>query len=195
MGIEIQDGTGKGYKVAVSEDGELQVTAINESEEHRAAVHGEAYYANTTDTANTLTQTATGGAMLYLRNNSSTKLLVVEKVLTSSNVAGGTVLWEINKTLGTIADHNTHVPVNSNASSGRVADALCYSWAETNDGLGGLTGGTKIKTFITGAGFTVHPIDGAIILGKNDSITVSYTRASACEFETGIRFYFDSFEG
>jgi len=198
MGFRLMDGTGKSFAAKISSDNALLTTAVTESEEHRKAiVEGQAYFANTTDTADTLTQTANGGAMLYLRNDSATSNLIIEKVLTSSNGAGGVVKWIKNPTLGTIGSNNTHTPVNTNFSAGAAADVTCFNWNETGDGMQGLSAGTILKTFITNAGFTIHPIDGAVILGKGDAMQVNYNAsgASTPEFEAGIRFYFDELEG
>jgi hypothetical protein len=188
----IEDGTGSGgFKAKVDERNELHVTSSTKTKEHEISQDdGLAFFANTADTADTLTATATGGAMLYLKNTSATKKLTVEKILTSADTAGGVVKWMKNVVVGSISDNNIHTPVNNNFASGFTAEALCYSWDESNDGLGGLTGGTILKTFITGAGFTVHPLDGSIILGLNDSITVYYKVAGGGEFEAGIRFYY-----
>jgi len=188
----IKDGTGKGYLAKVNSDKEIAVRANSSPEESIISREkGDAYFANTTDTADTLTMTATGGVMLYLQNTSRTKTMVLEKILTSATTAGGVVKWTKNMTVTTITNHNTHVPVNLNFKSGNTADATCYSWNETGDGMTTFTVGTVIKTFITGAGFTAHPIDGAIILGFNDSITINYKPVSGTpEFECGIRFHY-----
>lgn len=179
-----------GNVAKVDADQALLVRAITQTEEHfTSAKTEESYFANTTNAANTLTTTATGGGVLFLRNNSSTKLMVIEKVLSSADTAGGVVVWKKNVTVGTIGNNNVHIPVNLNFGSTKEADALCYNWDEVGDGMTGITNGEVVKTFITGVGFTIHPIDGTIIMEKNSNILIEYIGAG--EFECGIRFYYE----
>ena len=193
MSIIIKDGTGSGRSAHVNRINRLSVASISDSSEHRVSSEdGLSFFANSADTANTLTITATGGPILYLRNDSATRIIVISKILSSAAAAGGVMVWKKNVTLGSIGNNNVHVPVNLNFSSGAVADALCHTWDQVGDGMTGLTSGTIIKTFITGAGFTVHPIDDAVVLGNGDSITVEYSHASGTEFECGIRFFYEA---
>ena len=125
----IEGGTGRGYKAKANSRNQLEVRSTTVSEEHDIAlVDGQAYFANSATTANSLT-TATGNTynMLYLENNSATRILTVEKVLTSANTAGGVWVWRKNMTVGTITNANTHSPVNTNFASGNSADVVCYN--------------------------------------------------------------------
>ena len=192
MSTTIKDGS-SGFVAKVDEQLQLHVLAVNKSAEHDASERNSfTFFANTTDTANTLTATATGGAMLYVENTSGTQQLVIEKVLTSADTADGVVVWKRNNVVGTIGNNNTHAPVNLNFRSNVAAPVTCYNWDEVGDGMTGLSGGTTMKSFITGAGFTVHPIDGSIILGQGNSLTIEYKVAGGGEFECGIRMYFEA---
>lgn len=193
--MKIESGTGNGEYAKVGDGFRLFTRSHTLSVEGAASRNGDAYFANSTDTANTLT-TATGNTynILYLKNTSSTKNMIIEKVLSSADTEAGVVVWKKNMTLGSVSAENTHTPVNLNYSSGKSAEVTAYNWDETGTtGIGGLSGGTTIKSFITGVGFTVHPIDGAMVLANGDSITIQYVNGTGgnIEFECGIRFYFE----
>lgn len=192
MPDSIIDGAGGGKRVKVTDDNELLVLATTRSEEHLTSSRdGQSYFANTADTANTLTATATGGIILYLENTSSTQDIVVEKVLSSASVAGGIMVWKCNTIIGTIGNNNIHTPLNLNFGSPNTAPVICHNWDEVGDGMTGITGGAVIKSFITGIGFTEHPINGAMIIPKASNLTIEYSVAGGGEFECGIRFYLD----
>jgi hypothetical protein len=191
----LTDGTGSNIRQKVNTRNQAEIRSTNISEEHEVSnSDGRSFFANSADTANTLT-TATGNtySILFIKNTSASRNLVIEKVLSSADTAGGVIVWRKNMTEGSIGDNNTHTPVNLNFSSALSAEATVYNWDETGtSGITGLTGGTVVKTFITGVGFTVHPIDGAIVLGQGNSLTVQYINGTGgdVEFECGIRFYY-----
>lgn len=193
----IQDGTGKGTSALVNEQNELLVKAIVVSAEAIVASRdGQAYFANTTDTADTLTL-ATGNTynLLYLSNKSATKELVIQRLIVSSDTAGVVLTYIRNPVLGTVSANNIHEPVNNNFSSGNKANALCHNWDETGTvGIGGLTGGTIIEATILPVGATEIRIDGSLVLEQGNSILIHIDNNTGgdAEVECGIRFYFDN---
>lgn len=196
MEFTIKDGTGNAYEAKVTPKNRLKVLATTQTEEHSASLEDElAFFLNITATADTLT-TATGNTynVLFLQNDSPTGNVVIEKVLASADASGGVMGWIRNPDVGTVGANNDATPVNLNFSSGKDADATCYVWDESGTtGITGITDGTKVKTFIIGAGFTAFPIDGALILGQGDKFLIYFTNTTggAVEFECGIRFYVD----
>jgi len=195
----IQDGTGRGFTMAVNAANEGVVKAISATIEHLISSRdSQAYYANTTDTADTLTL-ATGNTynMLYLENLSGTKDLVIEKITLSVDTANVVAILKRNMTLGTAGANNVHTPRNSNFSSGNIANTLCHNWDETGTaGVTGLTGGSTMTTHILPAGEFIDPVDGFIILQQGNSLTVQLTNGTGgnVEAEVGVRFYFDRTE-
>lgn len=193
------DGTGTGKRAKININNKLDVAATTHSEEHDIAVtEAQAYFANTADTADTLTL-ATGNTynLLYIKNTSTTKLLIVEKIIASFDTAGIVFKFIKNHTLGTASANNAHEPVNVNFASNNTADCVAHNWDETGtSGIGGLTGGTTIKTFNLVAGPTFFPVDGFMVLGPNNAITLTATNNTGgnVEGECGIRFYYDSEE-
>lgn len=194
--VQILDGTGKAFSAQVNSKNKLVVTATSHSDEHESSeVDGQAYFANTTDTADTLTL-ADGNTynLLFLRNLSSTKILVVQKIDFSASAAGLVFNVQKNMVLGAVSNNNVHIPVNVNFSSGNAADVLCHNWNEVGTaGIGGLTVGTRIKSFILPSGPFIIPVDGFMVLGQNDSLTLIAVNGTGgpVEAEAGIRFYFD----
>lgn len=192
----ILSGTGNGRRAKVNRRNELDVLAFTISEEARISqLDGQSFFLPITDTADTLTL-ATGNTynILYLKNTSS-RNIIVEKVLSSSDTAGCVMTWVKNPTLGTVGANNTATPQNLNFGSNNEAVGTFHVWDETGtSGITGLSGGTKIKTFITGVGFTIHPIDGAIIIPNGNSMLIQCTNSTGgnVEWECGVRMYYDT---
>ena len=186
---KIEDGAGNGYLSKVTKDNELVVLSSSRSEERKVSSADRlAFFANTADTANTLTGTTTGGGLLYIQNNHPTKDLTIAKVLVSTDVSGTVIKWTRNPIVGTIANNNTHVPTNLNFGSTILAQGTFYSWDEIGDGMTGFTGGTIINTFISGVGLMPLPIDGAVLLKTSNGMLLSYSGVG--EISVGVRFFY-----
>ncbi len=191
----IKDGR-TGDTAAVNEQNELLVKAIRSSIEHIVSSRdGEAYYANTADTANTLT-IATGETikMLYLENTSGTLDLVVEKISVNSDTAGVVAVYTRNAVLGAVGANDAHTPPNANFSSGKTARVVCHTWDETGTtGITGITGGVKLATHLHGDGEDTDNIDGAIVLKRGNSLVVTLVNGTGGNVEAAVvvRFYFD----
>ena len=86
----IRDGTGKGYLARVSNNNELATVSVVSTEEHAiSSGSGLAYFATTATTAKpTLTGTGSGGVVLYIQNDHTSKQLAVAKIFLSSDTAG-----------------------------------------------------------------------------------------------------------
>ncbi len=186
----IQDGSGKGFSAAVDSALKLQVSAVTSTDEHNHSHAGEAFYMNSADTADTLTATATGGYIMYLQNDDPNRLITVEDIQISAAVTAGVVRIIRNPDVGTIADNNVAVPVNENFGSAATATVTAFTWDEVNDGLGGITGGTVMETFIMPVGKETIDVAGRFILNQGDRIGVQYL-AKAGEITMGIRFFMD----
>ena len=194
--MKIEDGTGKGFLASVNDHALLGVNASGHSAEHEVSLHDQlAFYANTADTADTLTLAdATSGPMLYLANDDAETILVVEVISASASAAGSVLKVTSGPTLATIGANNTHVPVNSSFGSSKVAEVTCFNWDGTGTvGMTGLSGGKIWKTYILPVGLSTLPVEGCMILSAGDSMMISCANntGSALEFEAGIRFYMD----
>jgi len=189
-GIQIEDGKGSGNRAEVDSEGKLYVKSVSETQEsHIAHDTGRTFFLSS-GASNHVTHTATaaGGYLLYLKNNSTTHKLYVEKIMLVTGTAAESFAVMKKPTLGTISNHNVMTPVNTNFGSGNVADATAYTWNEAGNGMGGLTSGTTMLTTTPVVGATVLPIDGSILLSTNDSIGIKVF--GAAEVSAAIRFYF-----
>lgn len=186
----ICDGSGKGYKAKVNDQLELSTTARVIGNEAYQSLKENVYFANMSDTADTVTITTTGGPMMYIKNTSSTKNVIIQKYLVGAGQDGTVLKFVKNATVGTIGNENTHIPPNLNFSSTNTADVLCYIWDEVGDGMTGISGGTTCATFILALGEIALPANDAFVLGPNDSITIYATSiGTSSEFSLNTRFY------
>lgn len=187
--MRIKDGTGDNYMCRVDAQNRLTVAGSMQAEEHFiSSAKGLAYFANTADTADTLTLTGNSCDILYIKNVHASKQLVIAKVLVSADTAGAIIKWKRNPTIGTIGNNNVHQPKSLNFSSNSNPDATVYSWDEVGDGMTGITVGDTINTFIAGSGFTVFPIDSAMILERNNSLLINVKGTG--ELSVGVRMFF-----
>jgi len=172
-------------------EGRALVTSNAQTEEHFvSSSEGLAFYANTADTANTLTTTATGGPVLFLKNDHTTKQIAIQKILSSTDTAGTVLTITRNPTLGTIGNNNVHTPPNMNFGKNLTTANIgtFYNWDEVGDGMTGLSGGTILNTFVMSVGINFHPFDGSILLEQGNILM--FSAIGAGEFALGVRFYY-----
>lgn len=190
MPEKIQDGTGKGYLARVNEEHSLAIEGHVSTEEHKVSSNDKlAFFATTATVAKPfLTTTATGGHILYVENGHTTKQLVIEKILLSTDVDDIQMVWYRNPTVASIANNTTVVPANLNFSSSLAAIGTFYGWDEVGDGMTTFTDGTIVNAFMKAQGFTPFPIDGAIILERGNGLSVWVK--GAAEVCVGIRMFY-----
>lgn len=170
-----------GNVASVNSDGQLEVKSVSESElEFISEKSGQAY---------TLTSTlATGGAdveIMYLKNTSSTKNMYIDYFVGGASAAGIFTVFQTTSTPG----GTTATPKNINTSSGNAADALCYG----NAAVTGITAASATDIFFfegvsAASQFATLDLKGAIILGQNDAIAVTFS-VSATVYQT-LAFHF-----
>ena len=190
--MQINDGTGRGYSAKVSENGRVSVDADDGC--LAAAKRGELYSMTTTThaTKSTLTITATGGALMLLQNSSSSKKsLVVDSILVAGSAAGMHCSIVMNNTVGTISDAEDPLEIastNTAYPTGSSATASGYVWNETNDGIGGLTGGnTVLRTQLPAGGPIELAPSGRFVVSPGGNLSVNMRLAG--EGTAAIRFY------
>jgi len=192
--VEIRDAdTARAAKVSAS--GKLKVVSTAHTEEHAATDVGDAYFVNTATTAATLT-TATGNTynLIYLENSSSTRSLVIEKIVISTDAADIVVELVKNTTLGAVSANNAFTAVNANFSSGKAADGIFHTWNETGTvGIGGITVGTILISNTLSTGPFLFPIDGTFVLKQGNNIVIRVTNATGANVEvsSAVRFYYN----
>lgn len=186
--MQINDGTGLGYVAKVTSGNRLAVD-VDEGAK-KAAKDGALYTISTTSTKPSLTITGTGGILMHLENASgSSKSLVIDEILASTNTAGMNCTVLLNHVRGTIADE-TELDANSTNTAtahSAPAGANAWVWDEANHGIGGLTGGTRVLTVLLGIGTTSIASGSRYVVAPGGSLSIHMKTAG--EGAAAIRFY------
>jgi hypothetical protein len=167
MGLQIESGSGNGKLAKVNDDNFLITRSV--IEKHAAQVsydEGLAFTWTADDAA-----PSAGEYTLYLKNDSTTKKLVIDMLIFNST--DNDVVWKLHQVTGTAAGASVVTGTNLNLSSGQVADATARG------GAGGVTGLTSSKVLgISFGGPGMTPIrvdlDGTVVLGQNNAIALEY---------------------
>jgi hypothetical protein len=170
--VTVDDGTGNGFKAGVNSENRVLTRAMQSTyQQHISCEHEEAYMCPLCSEATpTLTVTATGGYMLYLKNASSDYDAIISRITVSTS-ALITIIVMKNPTIGSLGNETAKIPVNKNFKSGKVSEIDCYSWDEAGDGITGITGGTCAGTYQVN-GFERLLFDESICMGLNDVIAL-----------------------
>ena len=184
----IRDGRGRGYICGVNNVRRLDTSANTmpriyyESRDHNAA------WGISTPI---LSITTTGGRILWLKNTSTTKNVVVTGMRISYD--GGTTnndnvceaqVWfgsgtpSANETAGSAGQLNR--------SSTETFDIDVYYWDEVGDGMTIASGSAGLNMMVA-KGTEYFPIDGAIILGANDTFSINLKAIEAGEAAIVVR--------
>jgi len=159
----LEDGTGRGYKVKVTDENMLRVCAQTEYEiSHVSEAHGQAYI---------WTATADWGIdvnALWLRNDSLTDNLMIERIIATMAAAAVIEIWVGT---GNTAAGTAVTGVNLNRGSSNIAQATCK---HTNTNVNAGAGMTLLQTVqlpITNA----RPVTflNALILDYYDEIAIN----------------------
>jgi len=173
----IEDGTGNGYKAQVNSRNQLRTRSIRSTyHQYISCEHKQAYMAPLgTEASPTLTVTATGGYMMYLKNTSTEYDAIIARITISTSALMLITLMK-NPTIGALANETAIVPINKNFASGKVADVDLYGWDEVGDEITGITAGDCAGTYQVN-GFERMLFDESICLGLNDIIAVKAKNA------------------
>ena len=183
----------------VDAKGRLQVQSIQESLEADASRNGEAFTLATSQSpVRTITyDPSDDGPILYVRNLSQSKIMVVDG-FTATESAAGMILYLVkNPVLGTISDNVPVLPSNRNFSSTNEADVQGEVWDEAGAvGIGGLTGGEEVASFIRSIPAGTLDLKNAVRLGRLDSAYLAYQNPTggAIEASLALRFHMEDIE-
>lgn len=115
MGLQIEDGTGKGYLASVNDNNQLRVSAVTSTIEHYANHNqGRAYNLNFS-----VTPTSAGCCFLYMKNTDSEREISIEGVYIMTE-ADDYIDFKFDD-VGTPSNGTVITPVNLNTRSGNVA--------------------------------------------------------------------------
>lgn len=172
--ITIEDGKGKGYRAEVASDNKLQTSAVSIPKLASVSVDSGKAYMIATQGFISLT-TATEHGLLYLKYTGD-KTLCVFNIRTCGT---GVQKWKMYKdsTTGTLISGGAAVDVtNMNQTSGNVLSLTALKGADSST----VTNGTVIENWINNGGHSTEELQGALVLGKNDTLVLS------CETSTSI---------
>jgi len=183
----IRDGKGRGYLVGVGDANRLDVSSKVMPRIYYASREGEAWAAATPF----LTQTTTGGRMLYLKNTSTSKNMIVTKMRMSydggatnhDNVCQVQIIFGDGAPSG---NNTVGAAGNMNRSSNQTFDIDVEYWDEGGDGMTCSGGSGGIKMMIA-RGTEALEVGGAMILGSNDTMTINMKAEEVGEASVVIR--------
>lgn len=188
----IEDGVGTGYKAKIDEEHRIATLSdVAPMMYHASVKHSRAYTVNTGFFALGLT----GGRKLWLRNDSSSKHIIIEEVIVTWNGGSAShnecLFYDLygSDDIPT-ANHSAVTPVNVNVGAGDVADVTAYGWDGVGDGMTGGGNGDAIITARAAAG-GVSTYTTGLVLRHNATLGINLK----AEDEVGeaailIAFYF-----
>lgn len=173
MAQQIEDGTGTGNRVKVTNRNRLETFSITESRLADISLKTGKAFIITSDFV-ALTTTGSFNGMLYILNNSDENLFIDKVRVCGTGSAMQSMQTEFYKgsTTGTlISDANAGRAFPSNLGSTETFLGTIY--AASGDGKT-VTDGTTISQFtIHLPGHTIQEYDGALILPKGSSLTIA----------------------
>ena len=182
MALQIDDGKGRGYRAAVTNENLLQTNSVTISLDlHSNLVHQESYsilYAKT--------PTGAGDCFLYVKNNDDSDLTI--STIKFRSASAESVQVKFNDVVTTLVGTTVNTPVNRNARSGHLANITCY---DGND-ITGLSGGTVVDQLFVGTGnqTTFFSWDSCLILPKSSVLTL-YAVTGGVALNMTVSCYFE----
>lgn len=183
--MQLNDGTGSGKKAKVNDYNQLETSTVFTSELAEVSVRDGQAFAFHTDGFIDITTINTETGIIHFVNNSNSDLYMhslrtcgtqVQKIKVYKNATTGTLI-----SAATVAGKG-----NLNFTSTNTPSVTVYKGAD----LATLTDGTLIGQHINGIGHSNEPFDGALILGKGDSLSITFELAiagSVCVRAVGFR--------
>lgn len=190
MSMRIVDGTGRGYQAEVDIKNRLRTKAIVNCDCKDNSLLDAQSYEFATGAFIAPTTTAEH-AIIYLKNTSSTKRLHIHEIRNCGSVVQKWILYK-NDTGGTIiSDANAGTEINHNFSSSNVAEADV--WAASAAGKT-RSGGSWMSQHISDVGHDTISFEGALILGQNNSLTLTVQNVVSATTLSCVRVhaYFES---
>jgi hypothetical protein len=199
MGEIIQDGTGKSYGAKVDVDGRLHVDSIGTDREAYSSQAGTSFNLNTGRI--TLTNASTVNAVMYVKNNENSPLVLTNFFYQTGASTGGSGNIYVNilrnPTAGTIVSGATagEINVNRNFGSSRALDVTFYKGAT---GTTFTDGSIALESILATATQRIAVSAGAITLPKGASIGINFTTPAgntSMIVEFAIACYLETEEG
>jgi len=191
MGIQLEDGKGSGKSVQVDSSNRLTVASVSQSKIGSRSDDGQSYGINVP----LRTQTTTGGKQLYIKNTSSSLNFHILDIFVyyDGGATNFTRPMEVELYFGDAApsaNNTTGGAGNLNRTSSNTADMDVEYWDEVGDGMT-ITGGTLALSGVVGQGQSRLSVDGAIVLGKNDTVSFNFKATEIGEAGMNILGYYE----
>ena len=184
MGLQIEDGTGNGYSLAVNSDNQLLTSAVTVTKEHEVNHDdGQAYSVFASLTPAEVTGAALG-CFMYIKNTSDTDMIISEMMMWAASAETFSIKLGDE---GTAAGGTTTTPSNRNAGSGNVATGTF----QTGTDITGLSGGNTVFGFTKATGSSERiTTASSFIVPKNKVATVYVATGNvAIRFGMGISYH------
>jgi len=175
-----EDGKGRGYRAAVNSLHQQETRAITSTyHQFVSCEHAQAYMASLgTEALPTLTVTAAGGYMMYLKNTSTNYCAIIARLTISTSALMEIVVMK-KPDIGALGNETAITPINKNFKSGKVAAVDVYGWDEVGDGITGI--GAVVAGDCAGTyqinGLERILFDESLCLGLNDVIAIKAKNA------------------
>lgn len=174
MSFKILSGTGNGKEARVTSKNRLDVDTTSLSEQARISREDKQTY----QVSGEIAIAAADSPVLFLRNDSSNKIVVVTciRVSTIGAAASNAAAYWTLLLGGTFTSGGvTATPTNLNVSSSNAADVTAL------DGSSSLViaGGIQIDKDFTANDTLSFSTDGSIILGKSDGLALNFLGSTA----------------
>ena len=171
----IEDGKGTGYMVHVDDENHLQVKSVTETLlSHRSHEDGNAFGISTP----MLTVTATGGRMLFIKNNSNSNNFFITDFWFNWN--GGSTNYN-RPCYGQLIFGDTQPTTNITVGGAGILNRTANSdseltvlyWDEVGNGMTGHVAGTSAFYWCYSSSPSYYHTGGAIILGNTNTLSVN----------------------
>ncbi len=181
MGLQLEDGKGRGYNASVSESNRLNVSAKS---------NPRAFYISRDEglafTISSVDESADAGDMVcYLKNTSTTRNMYIKQIHYGGDNAA---LWKTWIVSG-VAGGTSITPVNLNLTSGKAAEAIAFG----SNPVAGLAQDSLVGTHRTLAGaHSIDAWDDIIVVGPSNAIGIEYDTGTSGKAEVNIEFHYEA---
>ena len=186
--MQINDGTGRGFVAEVTSSSRLATEAVSLRKAAQASRAGNAYVIST---AGTVAPNATGGVMIFLKNDSQTESILIDEVMIGCDNTKLVIKEYLGMAVGTLAD-KTDTKAESLKSGGSHNNLVtaCY-WDGSNNGIGGLSDGTVVGAMTVSTGTVVLAKGGDLVLepGSNYSVFLDNNSGGTLNAAITVKFF------
>lgn len=185
MGFQQEDATGKGYGAKVDENNRAVTFSYIRCDCADNSIRSGESYEFATGSFIAPTTTAEH-AIIYLKNTSATKSLLIHTIRTCGTVNQKWIMYK-NDTGGTIVDDaNAGVEENLNFRSTNTAEADVFAASAAGKTR---SGGTWLTQWINDIGHSELVFESGLVLGTNDSITLTVQNVETATTESCARIH------